>query len=202
MARAPPRSPSACGEDRRAHHGLTRAREVARPAQGYTQKAVVGGTSLSAHRRIRRRPARECSRLAQGGAACARLSTIAIRVSLGLQYACRSRYVDAFTFTRFERAACAGQRGDQERDLDPRLRVRELRSRTSRASTSRMSTRASPVRCARKGVEKPAAARHALHVEGLTRSRKQIAAVSPSRKREGGAARAATVGQAEGGRWG
>ena len=96
--------------------------------KGYTQKAVVGG-----HKVYLRTGEYDDGRLGEifidmhkeGAALRSLLNNFAIAVSLGLQYGVPlDEYVDAFTFTRFEPSGpVQGQRLDQIRDLDPRLRV-------------------------------------------------------------------------------
>ncbi len=119
--------------------------------KGYTQKAVVGG-----HKVYLRTGEYDDGRLGEifidmhkeGAALRSLLNNFAIAVSLGLQYGVPlDEYVDAFTFTRFEPSGPgAGQRGDQVRDLDPRLRVpraggelsRPLRPRACRPEPGRL----------------------------------------------------------------
>ena len=106
--------------------------------KGYTQKAVVGG-----HKVYLRTGEYDDGRLGEifidmhkeGAALRSLLNNFAIAVSLGLQYGVPlEEYVDAFTFTRFEPSGPgAGQRLDQVRDLDPRLRVPRARGVLSRA---------------------------------------------------------------------
>ena len=147
--------------------------------KGYTQKAVVGG-----HKVYLRTGEYDDGRLGEifidmhkeGAALRSLLNNFAIAVSLGLQYGVPlDEYVDAFTFTRFEPSgAGAGQRLDQVRDLDPRLRVpraggelsRALRPRACRAERRRL-------RCARQGRGgRQARSRAPRYVsKGLTRSR-------------------------------
>ncbi len=120
------------GEGGRAHRGDARARAHARPPQGLHPEG--GGRrpqGLSAHRRIRRRPARrDLHRHAQGrrGAAL-------------LHQQLRDRGVARPAIRRAARGICrrlhlhplrargpgAGQRLDQVRDLDPRLRLPRAR---------------------------------------------------------------------------
>ena len=118
--------------------------------KGYTQKAVVGG-----HKVYLRTGEYDDGRLGEifidmhkeGAALRSFINNFAIAVSLGLQYGVPlEEYVDAFTFTRFEPAGPgAGQRLDQVRHLDPRLRVPRARGvAICRASISRMSIRARP----------------------------------------------------------
>ena len=115
--------------------------------KGYTQKAVVGG-----HKVYLRTGEYDDGRLGEifidmhkeGAALRSFINNFAIAVSLGLQYGVPlEEYVDAFTFTRFEPAGPgAGQRLDQVRDLDPRLRVPRTGGLLSwSASTSPMSIR-------------------------------------------------------------
>ena len=118
--------------------------------KGYTQKAVVGG-----HKVYLRTGEYDDGRLGEifidmhkeGAALRSFINNFAIAVSLGLQYGVPlEEYVDAFTFTRFEpNGPGAGQRLDQELDLDPRLCVPRTRGVLSlRASTSPMSIRPRP----------------------------------------------------------
>ena len=108
--------------------------------KGYTQKAIVGG-----HKVYLRTGEYDDGRLGEifidmhkeGAAFRAMMNNFAIAISLGLQYGVPlEEYVEAFTFTRFEPAGMVhGQRGDQERHLDPRLhlpRAGDLLSRPPR----------------------------------------------------------------------
>ena len=96
--------------------------------KGYTQKAVVGG-----HKVYLRTGEFDDGRIGEifidmhkeGAAFRAMMNNFAISISLGLQYGVPlDEYVEAFTFTKFEPAGMvAGQRRDQERHVDPRLRL-------------------------------------------------------------------------------
>ena len=61
----------------------------------------------------------------EGAGFRAMMNNFAIAVSVGLQYGVPlEEFVDAFTFTKFEPAGHgAGQRLDQERDVDPGLHL-------------------------------------------------------------------------------
>ena len=153
--------------------------------KGYTQKAVVGG-----HKVYLRTGEYEDGRLGEifidmhkeGAAFRSLMNNFAIAISLGLQYGVPlEEYVEAFTFTRFEPAGPgAGQRRDQERDLDPRLclpRTRDLlprpqRPRPCRARGDRRH-RARRRRRAGQGAAAAAARRRRLGVvsRGLVRSK-------------------------------
>ena len=120
--------------------------------KGYTQKAIVGG-----HKVYLRTGEYDDGRLGEifidmhkeGAAFRAMMNNFAIAISLGLQYGVPlEEYVEAFTFTRFEPAGMVhGQRGDQERHLDPRLHLpRARRSPTSAATTSRTCSRRTSAR--------------------------------------------------------
>ncbi len=110
--------------------------------KGYTQKAVVGG-----HKVYLRTGEYDDGRLGEifidmhkeGAALRSIINNFAIAVSLGLQYGVPlDEYVDAFTFTALRAVGPgAGQRGDQIRDLDPRLRVPRARGQLPVALRSR-----------------------------------------------------------------
>jgi ribonucleoside-diphosphate reductase alpha chain len=105
--------------------------------KGYTQKAIVGG-----HKVYLRTGEYGDGRLGEifidmhkeGAAFRALMNNFAIAISLGLQYGVPlEEYVEAFTFTRSSRrASSSGQRRDQERHLDPRLRLPRARRVLSR----------------------------------------------------------------------
>ena len=159
--------------------------------KGYTQKAVVGG-----HKVYLRTGEYDDGRLGEifidmhkeGAALRSLLNNFAIAISLGLQYGVPlEEYVDAFTFTRFEpQRPGAGQRLDQVRHLDPRLRVprargllpRALRPRPCRSEPRPASTRSA--RASRKAA-RPAAAQYVS--KGLTRSRTDKLGVIARRRR-------------------
>jgi ribonucleoside-diphosphate reductase alpha chain len=96
--------------------------------KGYTQKAIVGG-----HKVYLRTGEYQDGKLGEifidmhkeGAAFRAMMNNFAIAVSVGLQYGVPlEEFVEAFTFTRFEPAGLVqGNDSDQERDVDPRLRV-------------------------------------------------------------------------------
>ena len=75
----------------------------------------------------------------EGAAFRAMMNNFAIAISLGLQYGVPlEEYVEAFTFTRFEPAGFVqGNERDQERDLDPRLRLPRARDLLSRPQRPR-----------------------------------------------------------------
>ena len=115
-------------EGGRAHRGDARPRAHARPPQGlYPEGGGGRPQGLSAHRRIRRRPARrDLHRHAQGGRGAALdpqqlrdrgLARPAIRRAA--RRICRCLHVHPLRAVR----PGAGQRLDQILDLDPRLRV-------------------------------------------------------------------------------
>ena len=126
------------GEGGRAHRGHARARAHARPPQGlHPEGRGRRPQGLSAHRRIRRRPARrDLHRHAQGrrGAALAAqqlrhrgLARPAIRRAA--RRICRRLHLHALRAV----GPGAGQRLDQVRHLDPRLRVPRARGELPRA---------------------------------------------------------------------
>jgi hypothetical protein len=76
----------------------------------------------------------------EGAAFRSLMNNFAIAISLGLQYGVPlEEYVEAFTFTRFEPSGMVqGNDVDQERDLDPRLRVPRAGGLLSRPTTCGM----------------------------------------------------------------
>jgi hypothetical protein len=95
--------------------------------KGYTQKAIVGGHKV--YLRTGEYADGELGEIfidmhKEGAAFRAMMNNFAIAISIGLQYGVPlEEFVEAFTFTRFEPGHGAGQRLDQERDLDPRLHL-------------------------------------------------------------------------------
>jgi ribonucleoside-diphosphate reductase alpha chain len=114
-----------------------RAREAAEPPQGLHPEGVVGG-----HKVYLRTGEFDDGRLGEifidmhkeGAAFRAMMNNFAIAISLGLQYGVPlDEYVEAFTFTKLRAGRHgAGQRRDQERHVDPRLRLPRARRLLSR----------------------------------------------------------------------
>ena len=123
-------------ESRRAHRRDARARAHARPPQGlHPESRGRRPQGLSAHRRIRRRPARrDLHRHAQGGRGAA-LAPQQLRhrgvarpaIRRAARRICRCLHLYAVRAVR----PGAGQRLDQIRHLDPRLRVPRARRELS-----------------------------------------------------------------------
>jgi ribonucleoside-diphosphate reductase alpha chain len=171
--------------------------------KGYTQKAVVGG-----HKVYLRTGEYDDGRLGEifidmhkeGAALRSIINNFAIAVSLGLQYGVPlEEYVDAFTFTRFEPSGPV-QGNDSIKYATSMLDYifRELAvSYLSRFDLAHVDPSESQFDALGKGVEEGRPLPDTRYMsKGLTRSRKQLAAVSsPSpQSAEGGAARATPGG--------
>ena len=181
-------------EDRRAHHGAARTREAAVAPQGlHPEGRGRRPQGLSAHRRIRRRPSRrDLRRHAQGrrGFALAseqlrhrHFARPAIRRAAG--GICRRLHLHPLRAAR----PGAGQRLDQIRHLDPRLRVPRAGGLLSRAFRSR------PCRSERVGLRRARQGRSGR--QGRARQQLRVARADPLAHRPavGGEFVARLVGQ-------
>src|SRR6185295_2582400 len=168
--------------------------------KGYTQKAVVGG-----HKVYLRTGEYDDGRLGEifidmhkeGAALRSIINNFAIAVSLGLQYGVPlDEYVDAFTFTRFEPSGPV-QGNDSIKFATSMLDYifRELAvSYLSRFDLAHVDPSESQFDALGKGVEEGRPGPDARFVsKGITRSRKQLAVMSPA---------PAVGGSADGGRGG
>src|SRR5213079_896167 len=172
--------------------------------KGYTQKAVVGG-----HKVYLRTGEYDDGRLGEifidmhkeGAALRSIINNFAIAVSLGLQYGVPlEEYVDAFTFTRFEPSGpVQGNESIKNATSILDYIFRELAvSYLSRFDLAHVDPSESHFDALGKGVEEGRPLPDTRYMsKGLTRSRKQLAAVSspsPPQSGEGGAARTAPGG--------
>jgi ribonucleoside-diphosphate reductase alpha chain len=155
--------------------------------KGYTQKAVVGG-----HKVYLRTGEYDDGRLGEifidmhkeGAALRSIINNFAIAVSLGLQYGVPlDEYVDAFTFTRFEPSGpVQGNEAIKNATSILDYIFRELAvSYLSRFELAHVDPSESQFDALGKGVEEGRPQPDTRYMsKGLTRSRKQLAAISPS----------------------